>query len=90
MEASVKKSSLEKSKSKENMQMTSRQIKRKVGASWAFLENPIYEKGVLMTANLLYYSADKAKVLDQIDKYDKGHFAIRFFGTMDKKQVYIL
>ena len=24
-----------------------------------------------------------------ISKYEKGHFAIRFFGTVDKNQVYI-
>ena len=73
-----------------NIPMTTKQIKRKVGEAWAFLENPVYEKGVLISANLLFHNADHTKVLDQISKYEKGHFAIRFFGTVDKNQVYIL
>ena len=86
MEAVVKKSSM----SKKNMAMTSRQIRKKVGEAWAFLENPVYEKGALTSASLLYYNADKAKVLEQISKYEKGHFAVKFFGKIDEQQVYIL
>ena len=77
-------------KQNKDIAMTYRQIKRKVGEAWAFLENPVYERGMLTSANLLYYDSDKSKVLEQIRKYKKGHFAIRFFGTVDAKQVYIL
>jgi len=73
-----------------DISMTYVQIKKKVGEAWAFLENPVYEKGVLLSANLLYYNTDKSKVLEQISKYENGHFAVRFFGKVDKKQVYIL
>ena len=90
METIVKKNNLKKNKSSQNLPLTCKQIKRKVGASWAFLENPVYEKGVLMTANLLYYSADKSKVLEQFGKYDEGHFAMFYFGEMDKNIAYIL
>jgi len=75
---------------KKDTVMTSLKIRKKVGEAWAFLENPVYEKGVLKSANLLYYNADKNKVLQQISKYKKGHYAIRFFGTIDTKQVYII
>ena len=77
-------------KQSEDTAMTYSQIKRKVGEAWAFLENPVYERGMLTSANLLYYDSDKAKVLEQFDKYEKGHFAMFFFGKMDTKQVYIL
>ena len=70
--------------------MTSARIKKKVGEAWAILENPVYEKGILVSAELLYYSNDKAKVLEQLSKCKNGHFALRFFGTIDTKQVYIL
>jgi len=73
-----------------NINLTSRQIRKKVGEAWAFLENPKYEKGVLTTANLLYYNVDKKKVLEHSGKYEKGHFALRFFGKIDTKQIYIL
>jgi hypothetical protein len=45
-----------------NIQMTSAQISKKVGEAWAFLENPVYEKGALAAASLLYYNHDKTKV----------------------------
>ena len=73
-----------------NNPMTSAQIRKKVGEAWAFLENPVYEKGALSSARLLYYDADKSKVLEQFGKYKKGHFAMYFFGTVDAQQVYIL
>ena len=77
-------------KEKQEAAMTSVQIRKKVGEAWAFLENPVYEKGRLISANLLYYDADKKKVLEQIPKYKKGQFAVRFFGTVDPEQVYLL
>jgi len=73
-----------------NVNLTCRQIRNRVGEAWAFLENPVYENGALTSANLLYYNADKTKVLEQISKHEKGHYAIRFFGTVDAKQVYVL
>ena len=75
---------------KKDIAMTFGQIKKRVGEAWAFLENPVYENGTLKSASLLYYDTDKTKVLEQISKYEKGHFAINFFGTVDTKQVYIL
>jgi len=86
----VEKSNTEGNNGKNNIKMTTKQIKRKVGEAWAFLENPVYDRGILTSANLLYHSADKDKVLDLINKYEKGNFAIKFFGTLDPKQVYIL
>ena len=77
-------------KEKQQVSMTSRQIKKKVGEAWAFLENPVYERGRLVSANLLYYDTDKSKVLEQIPKHKKGHFAMFFFGTMDADLVYLL
>ena len=70
--------------------MTPAQIKKKVGEAWAILENPVYENGILQSAELLYYNADKAKALEQLSKCKNGHFAFRFFGTIDTKQIYIL
>ena len=64
--------------------MTKRQIKKKVGEAWALLENPEYsEKQVFLSAELLYYDADKEKVLEESEKYEKGHFALFYFGTPD-------
>jgi hypothetical protein len=71
--------------------LTKRQIKNKVGESWALLENPEYsEKEVLLSAELLYYNADNAKVHEEARKYKKGHFAVRFFGTPDPNVIYLL
>ena len=71
--------------------LTERQIKRRVGEAWALLENPEYsEKQVLLSAELLYYSADKEKVLEEMTKYKKGHFAMFYYGTPDPNVVYIL
>ena len=71
--------------------MTKRQIKRKVGEAWALLENPEYsEKQVFLSAELLYYNADKEKVLEESEKYEKGHFALFFFGTPDPNVIYLL
>ena len=74
----------------QNNEMTLAQMKKKVGEAWAFLENPVYEKGILTSARLLFYNADKSKVLEQFSKYKNGHFALYFFGTVNDKQVYIL
>jgi len=90
MKAIVKKRDIARNGNKKDMTMTSGQIRKQVGEAWAFLENPVYENGVLRSANLLYHNSDKSKVLEQISKYEKGNFAIRFFGTVDTKQVYIL
>ena len=85
------KEKVERNTSKKDMAMTSRQIRKKVGEAWAFFENPVYdEREALKSANLLYYHADKKKVLEQFSKYEKGHFALRFFGTWDIKQIYII
>jgi hypothetical protein len=85
METIVKNSNTEK-----NNLMTYSQIRKKVGEAWAFLENPVYENGILTSAKLLYYNPDKKKVLQQFKKYKKGNFALSFCGTIDTKQVYIL
>ena len=77
-------------KCNKDISMTNVQIKKKVGEAWAFLENPVYEKGALVSANLLYFNTDKAKVMEQFSKYRKGHFALYFFGTVDTEQIYIL
>jgi len=76
--------------------MTERQIKKKVGEAWALLENPEYsEKEVLLSAELLYYDADKTKVHEESRKYfgtrkNGGYFAVRFFGTPDPNVIYLL
>jgi len=76
--------------------MSERQIKRKVGESWALLENPVYdEKQVLLSAELLYYDADKAKVRKKMreqfgTRENGGHFALFFYGTPDPNVVYLL
>ena len=86
METAVKKRS-----SKANGRLTARQIRRRVGEAWALLENPEYsEKGVLASAELLFYDADKAKVREQMRKYEKGHFALFFYGTPDPNVIYLL
>ena len=90
METIVKKQVRTIKANSKDIAMTYRQLKKKVGEAWAFLGNPVYERGILTSANLLYYDTDKKKVLEQIPKQEKGHFAIHFFGTIDPKQVYIL
>ena len=71
--------------------LTKRQIKRRVGEAWALLENPEFnEKEVLLSAELLYYSTDKEKVLEEMTKYKKGHFAMFFYGTPDPNVIYLL
>ena len=71
--------------------LTERQIKKRVGEAWALLENPVFnEKEVLISAELLYYNADKAKVREQMRKYKKGNFALFFYGMPDPNVAYIL
>ena len=76
--------------------LTERQIKRRVGEAWALLENPEFsEKEVLLSAELLYYDADKKKVHEESRKYfgtrkNGGHFAVFFFGTPDPNVIYLL
>ena len=76
--------------------LTERQIKRRVGEAWALLENPEFnEKEVLLSAELLYYNADRDKVHEESRKYfgtrkNGGHFAVFFFGTPDPNVVYLL
>ena len=89
MEAIVKMRPEKRTVGKQDMPMTFMQIRKKVGESWAFLENPVYENGVLASANLLYYDADKSKVMKQFSKYKKGHFALYFFGTIDTELIYL-
>ena len=90
MEAIVKIRHEGRNTGKQDIPMTFMQIRKKVGESWAFLENPVYENGVLASANLLYYDTDKSKVMEQFSKYEKGHFAMYFFGTIDTEQIYLL
>ena len=91
METTVKKRS-----SKTVGWLTVRQIKRRVGEAWALLENPEYdEKEVLVSAELLYYNADKVKVHEEARKLmgtrkNGGHFAVFFFGTPDPNVIYLL
>jgi len=76
--------------------LTERQIKKKVGEAWALLENPVYnEKQVLLSAELLYYNADRDKVHEESRKYfgtrkNGGHFAVFYYGTPDPNVVYLL
>ena len=71
--------------------LTERQIKRRVGEAWALLENPEYsDKQVLLSAELLYYDADKAKVREKMRAYNKGHFALYYYGTPDPNVIYLL
>jgi hypothetical protein len=76
--------------------LTERQIKRRVGEAWALLENPEYsEKQVLLSAELLYYNADKAKAREYLrsqmgTRKNGGHFAQFYFGKPDPNAVYIL
>ena len=90
METIVKNCGKSKFIEKQDNMMTATQIRKKVGEAWAFLENPVYEKGILVSANLLYYNTDKVKVLEELAKHKKGHFAMLYFGTIDTEQVYIL
>ena len=75
--------------------LTERQIKRRVGEAWALLENPEFsEKQVLLSAELLYYNADRAKVHEEVMKYrgtrkNGGHFAVFYFGTPDPNVIYL-
>ena len=65
METAVKKRS-----SKANGRLTERQIKRRVGEAWALLENPEFnEREVLLSAELLYYNADRDKVHEEAMKH---------------------
>ena len=74
--------------------LTERQIKRRVGKTWALLENPIYERGLLTSAKLLYFNEDKAKVRkelrENLEQRKSGHYALRFYGTIDPNLIYIL
>jgi hypothetical protein len=76
--------------------LTERQIKKRVGEAWALLENPEFnEKEVMLSAELLYYNADRNKVHEEVMKYrgirkNGGHFAVFFFGTPDPNVVYLL
>ena len=91
MEATVKKRD-----NKVVGRMTKRQIKKKVGEAWALLENPEYsEKQVFLSAELLYYDADKVKVHEEARKLmgtrkSGGHFAVFYFGTPDPNVIYLL
>ena len=70
--------------------MTERQIKRKVGNGWAIIQNPEYEKGMFQRGELLYYSSDKEKALEELSKCKNGHFAFKFCGKIDPNVVYLL
>ena len=91
MEAAVKKRS-----NKAVERLTKRQIKKRVGEAWALLENPEYsEKQVLLSAELLYFDADKKKVHEEMSKCfgtrkGGGHFAVSFFGTIDPNVIILL
>jgi len=86
METTVKKQ-----KSKPFGRLTERQIKKRVGEAWALLKNPEFsEKEVLLSAELLYYDADKTKVREKMREYKKGHFALFYYGTPDPNIIYLL
>jgi hypothetical protein len=76
--------------------LTERQIKKRVGEAWALLENPEFdEKEVMLSAELLYFDADKRKVHEKSREYigtrkGGGHFAVFYYGTPDPNVVYIL
>ena len=70
--------------------MTYSQIKKSVGDAWAFLSNPIYKNGVLQTADLLYFNTDKSKVAERLMANKKGHYAMFYFGDVNKEQAYLL
>ena len=71
--------------------LTERQIKRRVGEAWAVLGNPVFdEKEVLVSAELLYYNADKVKAREYLRECKNGHFAFFFFGKPDPNVVYLL
>jgi len=87
MESIVKK----KCDNKNVVRLTERQIKRRVGEAWAVLGNPFFnEKEVLVSAELLYYNADKAKAREYLRECKNGHFAFFFFGKPDPNVVYLL
>jgi hypothetical protein len=81
---------------KSDGRLTKRQIKKKVGEAWALLENPEFnEKEVFLSAELLYYNADKTKVHEEMSKQfgtrkNGGHFAVFYFGTPDPNVIYLL
>ena len=81
---------------KTNGRLTARQIKKRVGEAWALLENPEFsEKEVLLSAELLYYNADRDKVHEESRKYygtrkNGGCFYVRFFGTPDPNVIFLL
>jgi len=91
METTVKKRN-----NKADGRLTARQIKRRVGEAWALLENPEFnEKEVLLSAELLYYDADRDKVHEEVMKIQEtrkngGHFAVFFYGTPDPNVIYLL
>ena len=90
MEVVVKKS--KKLTESHNVALTERQIKRRVGEAWALLESPVYERGILVSAKLLYFNTDKSKVWEEYQKSKKVHYhyALRFYGTMDPNTIYTL
>ena len=90
MEVAVKKS--KKSAEPHDAALTERQIKRRVGEAWALLESPVYERGILVSAKLLYFNADKTKVWEEYQKNKKVHYhyALRFYGNMDPNTIYTL
>jgi len=86
METTVKKRN-----SKANGRLTEKQIRRRVGEAWAVLGNPEFdEKDVLVTAELLYHNADKAKAREYFRQCKNGSYAFFFYGTPDPNIIYIL
>ena len=91
METAVKKHT-----GKPNGRLTKRQIRKRVGEAWALLENPEFnEKEVLLSAELLYYDADRGKVHEEVMKLRETrkngvHFAVFYFGTPDPNVIYLL
>ena len=74
-----------------NGRMTERQIKRKVGEAWTLLKDPVFEKGLLVSAELLYYDKDKTKVREQLRKREHGgHYAFFYYGKIDPNVIYVL
>ena len=72
--------------------LTFNQIKSKVGDSWALIANPVYSKktGKLSKGSLVYHNNDKKKVHEKSLNCDYRHITVRYFGSIDNDQIFVL
>lgn len=72
--------------------LTYKQIKDKVGDSWALLANPVYSEktGKIVKAQLLFFNSDYRKVHRESLKTKYNHITVRNFGKIDSNQTYVL